>query len=229
MTKPIISFIVLILSIGFTFFYVVPEYNRNMERRGDILSLSNILSTSGEIKTLIEETKKSLASISPSGLSRFEVFLPEKIDAIRFANNIQYIGRKNRIVLSDIKVEGGATGTQNNATQSGVSASQGFVNVASLGAKINQAEGAYTITPAGGAVGESAYKKYVTTKASFTFTATFEAFQLLLYDLEKSLGVINVTALSFSPVAQVSSTGGGRISSSPTYQYTMAIETYSLK
>lgn len=228
MTKPIISLIVLILSIGFTFFYVVPEYNINKERRGDILSLSNILSTSEEIKTLTEKTKKSLASIPPSGLSRFEVFLPEKIDNIRFANNIQHIGMKNRIILLDIKVEGAKNGTQNSVTQSDNSAVQGFVKVASLDSKINQAEGAYTMNPAGGVDG-SAYKKYVTTKASFTFTSTFEAFQIFLYDLEKSLGVIDVTSLSFSPVAQAPSSGGGRTSSSLTYQYTMAIETYSLK
>ncbi len=229
MTKPIISFIVLILSIGFAFFYVVPAYNLNKERRGDVESLSNILSTSGEIKTLIEETKKSLASISPSGLSSFEVFLPEKIDAIRFANNIQYIGKKNGIILSDIKVEGLASGAQSSVAQSDISATQGLVNAVSLGAKVNQAEGAYTMNPTTGVAEESAYKKYVATKASFTFTSTFEAFQLLLYDLERSLGVIDVTALSFSPVTQVSPANGLRTPSSPTYQYTMAIETYSLK
>lgn len=227
MTKPIISFIVLILSIGFAFFYVVPAYNLNKERRGDIESLSNILSTSGEIKTLIEETKKSLASIPPAGLSDFEVFLPEKIDAIRFANNLQHIGRKNRIILSDIKVEGRAEGTLNSSAS--VAGSKGFIDKVSLGGQIDQAEGAYTMNPATGVADELASKKYVTTKASFTFTSTFEAFQLMLYDLEKSLGVIDVTALSFSPVAQVASTNSSRALSSPTYQYTMVIETYSLK
>lgn len=211
MTKPIISFIVLILSIGFTFFYVVPAYNLNKERRGNIESLSNILSTSGEIKKLINETKTNLSSIEPDGLSRFEVFLPVTIDPIRFANNIQNIGRRNRIVLSDIKVEGPANSSQNN----GASSAPGV------------AQGAYTMNPA--TPGEVSSKKYATTKASFTFTATYEMFLLFLNSLEKSLGVIDLTSLSFSVLPNDASLKTLRAPASPIYQYTMAIETYSLK
>lgn len=229
MTKPIISFAILILSIGFTFFYVVPAYNLNKERRGDILSLSKILSASGEIETLIGKTKENLSRIEPAGLSRFEVFLPEKIDAIRFANNIQYIGRKNRIVLSDIKVEGPANEILNNGAAPGAGASKGLVNKISLGGQINQAEGAYTMnkTTEGGAVVSS--NRFVATNASFTFTATYETFQLFLDDLEKSLGVIDLTSLSFSQAPGDASAKKSKIQPPPTYQYTMAIETYSLK
>lgn len=227
MTKPIISFIVLILSIGFTFFYVVPAYNLNKERRGNIESLSNILSTSGEIKKLINETKTNLSSIEPDGLSRFEVFLPVTIDPIRFANNIQSIGRKNRIILSDIKVEGPVSSTQNNSASGGGGSAQGLVNTISLGTKIDQAQGVYTmntVTP-----GEVSSKKYATTKASFTFTATYEMFLLFLNSLEKSLGVIDLTSLSFSVLPNDASLKTLRAPASPIYQYTMAIETYSLK
>lgn len=227
MTKPIISFVILILSIGFAFFYVVPAYNLNKERRGDILSLSKILSASGEIETLIGKTKDNLSRIEPAPLSRFEVFLPEIIDPIRFANNIQYIGRKNKIILSDIKVEGPANGISNNGASTG--ASKGLLNKVSLGGQINQAEGAYTMnkTTEGGAVVSS--NKFAVTKASFTFTATYEAFQLLLDDLEKSLGVIDLTSLSFTQAPEDASTKKLKTPPPPTYQYTMAIETYSLK
>lgn len=226
MTKPIISFVILILSIGFTFFYVVPAYNLNKERRSDIESLSKILSTSAEIKTLIEKTKTNLSSIEPSGLSRFEVFLPEKIDAIRFANNIQYIGRKNRIILSDIKVEGTSNGTLNNNVSGGAGATQGLVNTISLGAKIDQAQGTNTQSPAQGTVSDG---KYVATKASFTFVATYETFQLFLDDLEKSLGVIDLTSLSFAPIQDDVAAKKSKTPPPSTYQYTMAVETYSLK
>lgn len=205
----------------------MPAYNLNKKLRGDIESLSNILSTSGEIKTLIEETKKSLGSIEPDGLSRFEVFLPVTIDPIRFANNIQSIGRKNRIVLSDIKVEGPVSNAQNNRASSGGGAVQGLVNTMSLGAKIDQAQGVYTMNSA--IQGEVSSKKYATTKASFTFTATYEMFLLFLNSLEKSLGVIDLTSLSFSALPTDNSLKTLKTPASPTYQYTMAIETYSLK
>lgn len=227
MTKPIISFTIIILSLGFVFFYVVPAYNRNIESRTDIESLTKILSESGEIEDLIGKTKTELGSIEQAGLDRFEVFLPEKIDPIRFANNIQYIGRKNRIILTDIKVEGQGVGFEGNGASSAVSATQGLINTISLGSQIDKALGVpMTQSGQGGAL---AGGKYATTKANFSFTSTFETFQLFLNDLEESLGVIDVTALSFSSVAGSVSVNRSDTSQLPIYQYTMAIETYSLK
>lgn len=223
MTKPFISFAVLILSIGFIFFYVVPAYNLNQERRGDILSLTKILSTSSEIKTLIDKTKQNLSGIDPAGLARFEAFLPEKIDAIRFANNIQYIGRKNRIVLSDIKVEEPANDTQKSSTTGGTTATQGVVNTLS----VDQAQGVTTAQTGVGVV--TTPGKYATTKATLSFSATYETFQLFLGDLEKSLGLINLTSLSFSLLPGDTTAKNPKTSVAPTYQYVMEIETYSLK
>lgn len=227
MTKPIISFVILVLSIGFAFLYVIPAYNLNVERRGDIESLTKILSTSSEIKTLIDQTKTNLGSIERSGLDRFEVFLPERIDPIRFANNIQYIGRKNRIILSDIKVEGSVNGVVASTTPAGVTATQGFIKATSLGAQIGKAEGAYDSQSS--QTGVQANEKFATTKANFSFTSTFETFQSFLDDLEKSLGVIDVTSLSFSQVTAETSASSPRTPPPPTYQYAMTIETYSLK
>lgn len=230
MTKPIISLIVLIISIGFSFFYVLPAYKLSQERRGDIASLSKIMSTSGEIKTLIDKTRKNMENIDPAYLSRFEVFLPEKIDAIRFANNIQYIGRKNRIILSDIKVEGPANGTIKSVAPVGVSAAQGVVNTMSLGAKINQAQGPYTMNPSNPTTGEGALvlgKKFVSTRANFTFVSSYETAQLFLNDLEKSLGLINLTDLSFTMLPADAATKNAK--TPPTFQYMATIETYSLK
>lgn len=226
MTKPIISFVILVLSIGFVFLYVVPAYNLNVKRRGDIEALTKILSTSSEIKTLIDETKTNLGGIEQAGMDRFEVFLPEKIDPIRFANNIQYIGRKNRIFLFDIKVEESVNGVVGGNTTSGLTASQGLVNAVSLGAQIDKAQG---VPSQSAQIGTFTAGKYATTKASFSFTSTFETFQSFLDDLEKSLGVIDVTSLSFSPVSVGTSAVAPRTPLPQTYQYVMAVETYSLK
>ncbi len=226
MTKPIISFLILFTSIVFIFIYVVPAYNLNVERRGDIKSLERIISQSSEIKPLIDATKTNLGSIEQSGLDRFEVFLPEKIDTIRFANNIQHIGRANRVTLSDIKVEESAGGATQGDARSASTASQGLVKTVSLGAKIDMAAG----TVGQGVMGTAnKEEKYATTKASFTFTSTFETFQAFLYDLEKSLGLVDVISLSFSPVASDAGTKATKTPPTPTYQYSMAIETYSLK
>lgn len=185
MTNPIISLIVLLLSLGFTFFYVVPEYHSNQERRASVDVLAKALLSTDEIEALINKTKNNLVSIGSTELPRFEVFLPETIDPIRFANNIQTVAGKNGIALKDIRVT-----SADNADQ------QDTANNTSANAK-------------------STENKYATTKASFTFTASYGAFQLFLNDLERSLGLIKVSYLEFT--------------ATPTEQYSMEIETYSLK
>ena len=102
MNKPFISFSVILLSLGFAFMYVLPAYYANQERREAVTSLTGILSTSGEIRTLLESTKESLGTIEQSGLDKFEVFLPERVDKIRFANNVQGIAIKNGIIFYNI-------------------------------------------------------------------------------------------------------------------------------
>ncbi|MFA5996934.1 MAG: hypothetical protein WC791_00420 [Candidatus Paceibacterota bacterium] len=229
MTKPIFSFIVLLLSIGFALFYVVPAYDYNKARQGDIRFLTKILSTSGEIKTLIEQTKENLNSIDPEVLSRFEVFLPTTIDPIRLANNLQALSRNDRIVLSDIKVEGAAQGKQTMSPLVGLNgAVKGLVDSVSLGAKIDQVAGIEANTTTAG-VNAVSGKKYVATKASFGFTTTFETFQLFLNDLERSLGLFNVTSLSFAPGADATDEKKSKNPATQNYQFTMTIETYSLQ
>lgn len=227
MTKPIISFAVLLISLVFVFFYTWPAYNLNVQRRGDIESLSKILNTSDEIKTLLEKTKKNLSTIDPAGLDRFGVFLPEKIDPIRFANNIQSLGRKNRLVLAGIKVEGSGEAGQGSSATKANGVAQSVVSAFSLGAKIKAAESA--ILQDASVTSVSAGSNYVATRASFTFDASYETFQLFLNDIEKSLGLINVTSLSFSPIERDASLKNSKTEQTPIYSYTMEIETYSLK
>lgn len=234
MAKIIISLITFVLSIIFMFLYVVPAYSVANERRADIESLTKVLSTSGEIRKLLDKTKRNLGSVEFEGLSRFKVFLPEKVDTIRFANNLQHIGEKNNVLLTGIKVEVQAEDVQKKDTSFAVNVVKEFVNKVSLDAKMNQAENVNTqgasaneLTTANSA--DTTEKKYATTKASFAFTTTYETFQLFLNDLEKSLGLVNVTSLSFSLSADSADMKKSKTQLSPTYQYLMTIETYSLK
>ncbi|MCK9345263.1 MAG: hypothetical protein M0P64_04085 [Candidatus Pacebacteria bacterium] len=228
MATPIISLVVIFLSLVSMFFYVIPAYDLNIARRGDIESLTKILDTSGEIKTLIDKTRENLHSIEPSVLSRFEVFLPEKIDPIRFANNIQAISLNNRIVLVDLKVDSSedlAKGT----TPDSSGAIQGLVGAISLGTKINQAATGNNDAKLPGTP-DATGKRYATTKAALAFTSTYETFQLFLNDLERSLGVINVTALSFTPAsAETADSKKSKVPQQTVYQFTLNLETYSLK
>lgn len=179
------------------------------------------------IKTLINETEKNLNSVNPEDLARFDIFLPETIDPIRFANNLQHLGTTNGLVLENIKVEEPVRGVAGDSAQGGVAlAAQGLTNTFSLGTKISQADG---LIAGSGSSRTASEKKYVTTKANFTFTATYEKFRIFLNDIEKSLGLINITTLSFEPVVETPDSKKIKSVGPQIYQFTVAVETYSLK
>lgn len=213
MIKPIFSLIILVFSVGFGFFYAKPEYDQVQNTLADSQQLDKTSQSASEIKDIIAETGKSLSAVDPDDLARFDVFLPETLDSVRFANNLQHIGMVNGLVLSDINVEQQEKKKNTTATTSKVpsSALSGVGSVAAV---------------AGGTVAE---KKYTATKASFTFVTTYSGFLLFLNDMEKSLGLINITSLSFKelPVNVGEKTVQKNLPS--LYQFSIGIETYSLK
>lgn len=224
MLKPIFSFIVIIISVVFAFLYAMPEYGRVQERRGDLAKLIEISKNAGEIETLISQTEETLKSVDLARVARFAVFLPETPDPIRLANNLQRLGLANGIILQNIKVEEPVVNTQKSIKANGGGMSQTTTSIFNTGSNAGQGEG---VAGGGGAIA-SEDKKYATIKASFTFTATHEAFSKFLFDTEKSLGLINITALSFAPIPVVVDTKKVKQEAPLLYQYAIAVETYSL-
>ena len=198
MIKPILSFVVLILSVIFAFLYVKPEWDLVQEHRGNIVTLDETLQKSSTIEQLINETGQSLKNVPEENLSRFATFLPQTIDDIRLANNIQHLGYTDNVVLENIKVtkEGGVSETT-------------------------------TTTGRGAQDVLSSNKKYNTTKVSFSLTAPYGVFLVFLNDLETSLGLIDVTSLSFA--LEPNTTGGIITTGPPLYRYTIEAVTYSLQ
>lgn len=220
MFKPIFSFVVIIFSVGFAFFYGRQEWNLVQEHRSNIVSLDETLQKSETIKKLIAETGENLKGVPKENLGRFAVFLPETIDDIRFANNIQHIGYSNSVVLENIKVD---SGDKSQKESLGAKNALG-VNVASAPSFSRTAGG--SSANVSGAL--SSDKKYKTTKASFSMTTSYSSFLNFLDNLEKSLGLINITSLSFSQASQGTS-GTSKKVGPLLYQFTVEIETYSLQ
>lgn len=220
MIKPILSLAILFLSILFVIFYVKPEYSRVQASRADLGKLSSVVEDTNKIKELIKQTGDILDTVDMDNQSRFDVFLPEKLDTVRFANNLQSIGLKNGIALSGIKVE---EKKPDPVTKPAGVATAGSNTVFSIGQQSAEASK--------NAQGDTSPKeKYTTTKTDFSFAATYPNLLLFLKDLEKSLGLINVTSLSFKPLSSSvpgdSKTG---MDLPDLYQFTVEIETYSLK
>ncbi len=229
MIKFIFSIIILTISVAFMFTYVKPEYNRTQESLAEIKRLNVTLRATENIKGIVKQIGDSLRGIDPLDTARSKVFLPEKIDEIRFANNLQNIGTINGIILTDIRVVGVDKKVEK-VTTSGVANTSGKLFPASRpggslltdkAVDINMQKTADTAN----------LKKYVTTKASFSFITTYGKSIVFLSDLEKSLGIISITDLSFQEHV-----GGSKASNIANiqknillYKYIVEIETYSLK
>lgn len=231
MNKPLLSFATIILSIGFALFYVGPEYSLVQERSSSLSGIKETLNSSEKIKTLISETEKSLNSVDQGALDRFKVFLPMSIDPIRFANSLQHMGLKNRIILENIKIEGPTNGGQASSSEvKSASAVQGVVKTFSIAEDVAQPG---VSTTARGGTSSASGGEYLATRATFSFVATYETSQLFLSDLEQSLGLIQITALSFAPVEEAATPDAKKIKiavvAAPFYRYTATVETYSLQ
>lgn len=214
MNKPLISFFVIILSISFAFFYVRPTYSLTQERRASLASFAKIADDAKGIEKLIDDTDKNLNSVKPSDLARFDVFLPARLDPIRFANNLQRMGLAVGIVLEDIKVgeHSQSVGVKNVEEDS--------VSRFAIGGAIKQAD----------EVKDAKEKKYVTTKASFSFITTYEKFALFLNDIQESLALLDIKEMKFNQIQESTDTTKGSKTAGPlTYQFNLTIETYSLK
>lgn len=221
MIKPIISLAILIFSIGFGFFYVKPKYDHVQAVRADLQDLEQVSQSASEIKDIITETGKSLSAVDPDDLARFDVFLPETLDGLRFANNLQNIGVTNGLVLSGVKVE--------QQEKQKKSAEVKPVSAAGTVGKVFNIERPVSEGTSAGKAGTESEKKYVATKASFTFATTYSGFMLFLNDLEKSLGLINITSLSFTELAASGDEKESQKGMPSLYQFSIEIETYSLK
>ena len=223
MIKPILSFIVLILSLLFAFFYVMSEFGMVQAHQENLVTLDDTIQKGEMVKKLIADTGESLKAVDADNLARFDVFLPQTIDSLRFANNLQHIGYAKGIVLENIMVDQGAKNTPSVSATTKNTLGNNVVNTFSL-ERATKSKSEATNIP-GGVSGD---KKYKTTKATFSLTASYGAFLIFLGDLEKSLGLINITALSFVPTKDAS-VNGKKGNGLPLYQYTVEVETYSLQ
>lgn len=223
MIKSIFSLIVISLSAGFAVLFVMPLYKATETNRADLVTINTTFSDVKEIQTLINNTTDILKT--PDAVRQtqlFDAFLPGDVDPIRFANNLRQIGLNNKLALTNIKVEdkvkkvAGST----ESAQAGV-----LENTFSLNRTPGEAN------PGQGSAGVTTEGKFAATKASFNVTATYAGFNLLLNHLEKSLGLINVTSLSFQERKDLTQakTIASKTSAPVYYDYTVEIETYSLK
>ncbi len=219
MWKPIASLIIILTTIIFSVTVVTPEYQQAKELRENIATLDGVSSNIETSKALLKETELELENIPQDGDARFSLLIPEEVDHLRFANMLKSMAVSRGIVLRDIKVsksqEASLFGGGDKKDQSGL---------------LENIKNTFSLDPASRTGGLQATapklknRSYTTTEGQLSFTATYQGFLSFLSDVEKSLILMNVTELSFSPRKE-----GSKKSTVPLYDYQMQIETYSIQ
>ena len=206
---------------------MIPSYQTSQDLNAKIVEVNEVLKKTDAAQGLIDETATILGSISEDSNARFALLVPEELDRLRFSNMLQRMAQSRGIILADIKVEriSDATGgAPRSAPPQDGNASAGLTRVLTLDKSVT-APG-----EEGGVVAQIVEKNYIATNVSFSFGATYPTFLSFLADLERSIGIINITELSFEPFPSVTDTGKvtkGKVE--PLYMYHVKAETYSLK
>jgi len=221
MIKPILALIVIVISAGFAFLYVRPAYERLDTKKTDLAMLNETLTSADEVQKIISETKRNMESITPAEYARFEAFLPEKIDEIRFVNNIVHMGIQRSISVGEIKILGAEAGGASGNNTNGKSAVKGLNKVFSL-SQLSDEAGAPSSKDT------TLTQGFSSRKINFSFIASYPVTLLFLGDLERSLGLINVNNLTLEEYKDTAKDKKTTSSGAPLYRSTVEIETYSL-
>lgn len=223
MWKPIISLVIIITSVVFSVNYVLPEYERIQKLKADISVLDKVSKDQKKIDELTAETERILGEIPKDSDEKFSRLIPETVDYIRFANNIKALAFSRGIFLKDLQV------VKDDPTKKIVVGGKETL-LDSIKNTLTLDRASNTLAPNAEVPGASSgkNKKYVTTKATFAFVASYPTFLALLGDLEQSLEIINVTSLSLAPRKEIAGVVVKK-PSVPLYEYQVEVETYSIK
>lgn len=219
MFKPILLLFTIIVSVGFAFLNVKPAYEQSRSRLSDLEMLNTIFKKTDSIRETINQTKRIMEEITPAEYARFNTFLPEKMDEIRFVNNLTEMARTRNILLKDVKI-GEGNKASNGSSATDVPVTMGRRNA--MLAEIQQSES--------GSVPErkNMEEKYKKITVAFSFVTSYPMTKLFIGDMGKSLSTININEFSFEEYKVPTSSKEVK-EADLLYRSTMEVETYALK
>ena len=191
MNRAIFPFVLVILAIGLFVFYTNGAYQKTKGLNAELDHYTTALIQSEQILELRDQMLAKRNNLPQDGVSRLQQLLPDNIDNIRLIININDIAARYHMLVESISIGGQA---QNTAGSSNLSAST---------------EVGTSVGPGPGAVGS--------VTLGFTVDATYENFNIFLRDLEKSLRLVDATAIDFKSSEKALDT------------YSLIITTYWLK
>lgn len=167
--KSLVPIILIIATVGLFFFEVKPFYSEVQMLRTEGMEYDHALEMAAELGALRSKLETKLESFSQADLNRLNHFLPQQLDTVRIIFDIDGIGVRNGLKVSNIKASAEA---------------------ASPKIDPEKIQGR-TATAAG--------PTYQTVNVSFDFKAPYSQGVSFIRDLEKSLRLIDSVKVDITP------------------------------
>jgi hypothetical protein len=165
--------LLLVASVALFFMYVNPTYSTVKELQIKEEELNDALGKAKELQAVRDSLLSKYNTFSKEDQLRLEKLLPDHIDNVRLVIDIEEIAKRHNLTVSGLNIASTDTPTSDGSiNERGVSSGRGALGSAH-----------------GGLVGEVTF--------SFSVSTSYEVFLQFLRDLENSLRLIDVTALSF--------------------------------
>jgi Tfp pilus assembly protein PilO len=196
----IVPLIMLAVSVGLFFTYTQKTWISIQELRTKQTEYNDALTNANELEQVRNDLLAKYNAFDPSSIEKLKKLLPDNVDNIKLILEINEVAFKYGMLLKNVKFD--ATDQNSNSS-----------SVQERNSSIAQKN-----------------KSYGTFDVEFSSEGTYSNFVSFMSDLEKSLRIVDVNAITFSS-PELPQTLGGVSPSKPkdSYKYDFKISTYWLK
>lgn len=194
MVRFIISILGFSVAAAVFFLYTKPTYDTVNLRKADISEYDEALDRANELQELKKELLTRYNAFNPEDIAKLHKLLPDHVDNVRLILDFDNLASRHGLAIQNVTI--GRSG----GTQAGTGRA-----------------------PAPEVIGGDS-KKYDALTLKFSTQGTYDGFVTFMEDVQASLRIVDLVALTLSP-ASATSLGGGP----PIYEFDVTIRTYWLK
>ena len=200
--RSIFPIILILIALGFFFFFVNPLYHDVSTLRTDVASYNQALSHSTDLQKTRDTLLATYNGITTNDKARLEKFLPNTVNNIELILELEKIASAHNMALKNIRFE-----TPDDSSDTSKSSNQ-------------------VVSSTSGSL------PYGVFQLEFNTEADYSVFTAFLKDVEHNLRLIDVKSLSFDASSKDTDNNDNTKTvglSQSTYKYSVKVNTYWLK
>jgi Tfp pilus assembly protein PilO len=165
MSRPILSTILIVISIITFFYFIDPTYKEVKTLSAKSAQFDEALVRSRELQSVRDSLLSRYNTFSSENLNKIEKLLPDNVDNIRLILDLDGIASQYGIVVKNLSISGGTTSQNDDESNGGIG----------------------EVVAVESALGEIGL--------SFDVTTSYENFKKFMRDLEQSLRIVDIKRL----------------------------------